>query len=83
MTSHSEHNSIAPSTPTLRSKIGNRSALHMTGADGQAVDGRSEFARAFRDVLGDIVNDLGGFDALEVIGKHAFGIPRDVEPRYV
>ena len=29
------------------------------------------------------MHPISGFDALELIGKHAFGLPRDVEPRFV
>ena len=39
--------------------------------------------RYLRDVRVGPIHPVGGFHALEVIGKHAFGIPRDVEPRYV
>ena len=44
--------------PEARSKISNGSAL----LDG--IDGRSARARRFRDVLGEIVSDLGGPDRL-------------------
>ena len=29
------------------------------------------------------MHPIGGFDALELIGKHAFGLPFDVEPRFI
>ena len=39
--------------------------------------------RYYRDVRAGSMHPLGGFDALELIGKHAFGLPHDVEPRYI
>jgi len=39
--------------------------------------------RYYRDVRAGTMHPVGGFDALEMIGKHAFGLPFDVEPRYV
>ena len=44
---------------TTRSRVTNGSTLHLG-----AVDGRTEAARRFRDVLGQIVADLGGADLL-------------------
>jgi len=44
--------------PAARSRISNGSAI----LDG--IDGRSREARRFRDVLGEIVSDLGGADHL-------------------
>ncbi len=56
-------------------------AVDMVG--GAALAKRLPLERYYRDVRAGPMHPLGGFDALEVIGKHAFGIPRDVEPRYV
>jgi len=56
-------------------------AIDMVG--GTALAKRLPLERYYRDVRAGPMHPLGGFDALEVIGKHAFGIPRDVEPRYV
>ena len=39
--------------------------------------------RYYRDVRSGPIHPISGYDALEVIGKHAFGIPRDTEPRWV
>jgi hypothetical protein len=49
---------ITAMPPTARSRISNGSAI----LDG--IDGRSREARRFRDVLGEIVSDLGGHDML-------------------
>lgn len=49
---------LAPMSPTARSRISNGSAV----LDG--IDGRSSTARRFRDVLAEIVADLGGSDRL-------------------
>jgi hypothetical protein len=49
---------VAPMPPTARSRVSNGSAI----LDG--IDGRSKEARRFRDVLGEIVSDLGGADRL-------------------
>src|SRR5260370_34724682 len=49
---------LAPRKPTARSAITNGSTL----LDG--IDGRSAQARRFRDVLSEIVSDLGGGDHL-------------------
>ena len=56
-------------------------AVDMVG--GAALAKRLPLERYYRDVRAGPMHPLGGFDALEVIGKHAFGIPREVEPRYV
>ena len=56
-------------------------AVDMVG--GAALAKRLPLERYYRDVRAGPMHPLGGFDALEVIGKHAFGLPRDVEPRYV
>ena len=64
-------NKIAPSAtavshvidrrpPNIRSRVGNGSALFVD----ETVDGRSKEARRFRDVLAEIVSDLGGADHL-------------------
>src|SRR5262245_32309562 len=50
---------IADSSPPFRSAVTNGSALFLDG-----VDGRSREARRFRDILGEIVGDLGGTDRL-------------------
>ncbi len=39
--------------------------------------------RYYRDVRAGSMHPLGGFDALELIGKHAFSLPHDVEPRFI
>ena len=56
-------------------------AVDMVG--GAALAKRLPLERYYRDVRAGPMHPVGGFDALELIGKHAFGIPRDVEPRYV
>ncbi len=43
--------------PATRSRVTNSSALFLDG-----VDGRSALARRFRDVLGEIVADMGGVE---------------------
>jgi hypothetical protein len=50
--------SVTAMHPAARSRISNGSAI----LDG--IDGRSREARRFRDVLGEIVSDLGGGDRL-------------------
>lgn len=50
---------IARLSPVSRSRLSNGSALHV-----DAVDGRTREARRFRDLLAEIVNDLGGPDGL-------------------
>ena len=50
---------LAKPSRTTRSRVTNGSALHLG-----EVDGRSEAARRFRDVLAEIVSDLGGSDTL-------------------
>ena len=44
----------------IRSRVGNGSALFVD----ETVDGRSKEARRFRDVLAEIIGDLGGADYL-------------------
>ncbi|MEC8959202.1 MAG: acyl-CoA dehydrogenase family protein, partial [Chloroflexota bacterium] len=56
-------------------------AMDMVGGAGLA-KGRP-LERYYRDVRAGTMHPLGGFDALELIGKHAFGLPHDVEPRYI
>ena len=48
-----------PSVPCQRSRVTNGKATFLDG-----VDGRSATARRFRDVLGEILSDLGGADVL-------------------
>ena len=56
-------------------------AVDMVG--GSALARRLPLERYYRDVRSGPIHPIGGYDALEVIGKHAFGIPRDSEPRWV
>lgn len=56
-------------------------AIDMVG--GSALARRFPLERYYRDVRSGPIHPIGGYDALEVIGKHAFGIPRDHEPRWV
>ena len=56
-------------------------AIDMVG--GSALARRLPLERYYRDVRSGPIHPIGGYDALEVIGKHAFGIPRDSEPRWV
>ncbi|MEK7806341.1 MAG: acyl-CoA dehydrogenase family protein [Chloroflexota bacterium] len=56
-------------------------AIDMVG--GAALARRLPLERYYRDVRAGPMHPIGGYDALELIGKHAFGIPRDSEPRYV
>ena len=56
-------------------------AVDMVG--GAALARRLPLERYYRDVRAGPIHPISGFDALELIGKHAFGLPRDVEPRYV
>ena len=50
---------------------------------GAALARRLPLERYYRDVRAGPIHPIGGFDALELIGKHAFGLHRDVVPRYV
>jgi alkylation response protein AidB-like acyl-CoA dehydrogenase len=50
---------------------------------GSALARRLPMGRYYRDVRSGPIHPISGYDALEVIGKHAFGIPRDTEPRWV
>jgi alkylation response protein AidB-like acyl-CoA dehydrogenase len=56
-------------------------AVDMVG--GAALARRLPLERYYRDVRAGTMHPISGFDALELIGKHAFGLHRDVEPRYV
>ena len=56
-------------------------AMDMVG--GAALAKRLPLERHYRDVRAGPIHPIGGFDALELVGKHAFGIPKDVQPRYV
>jgi alkylation response protein AidB-like acyl-CoA dehydrogenase len=56
-------------------------AMDMMG--GSALAKRLPLERYYRDVRSGPMHPIGGYDALEVIGKHAFGMPRDGEPRWV
>ena len=44
---------------------------------------RLPLERHYRDVRAGPIHPIGGFDALELVGKHAFGLSKDVQPRYV
>jgi hypothetical protein len=50
---------IVDRSPTTRSAVSNGSQLFVDN-----VDGRSKEARRFRDVLAEIISDLGGADGL-------------------
>jgi alkylation response protein AidB-like acyl-CoA dehydrogenase len=50
---------------------------------GSALARRLPMERYYRDVRSGPIHPISGYDALEVIGQHAFGIPRDSEPRWV
>ena len=56
-------------------------AMDMMG--GSALAKRLPMERYYRDVRSGPMHPIGGYDALEVIGKHAFGIARDSEPRWI
>ena len=56
-------------------------AFQMLG--GAALSKRLPLERYYRDVRAGPIFPISGYNALEVIGKHAFGIPRDSEPRWV
>ena len=56
-------------------------AVDMVG--GAALARRLPLERYYRDVRAGSMHPIGGYDALELIGKHAFGLHRDVEPRFV
>ena len=48
---------------------------------GSALAKRLPLERYYRDVCSAPMHSIGGYDVLEVIGKHAFGIPRDSAQR--
>ncbi len=56
-------------------------AVDMVG--GAALAKRLPLERYYRDVRAGPMHPVGGHGALEVIGKHALGIPRDSDPRWV
>ena len=56
-------------------------AVDMVG--GAALAKRLPLERHYRDVRAGPIHPIGGFDALELVGKHAFGLHKDVQPRYV
>ena len=57
-------------------------AIELVG--GAALAKRLPLERYYRDVRAGPIHPIGGYDALEMIGKHAFGIPiRDSKPRWV
>jgi alkylation response protein AidB-like acyl-CoA dehydrogenase len=54
-------------------------AIDMVG--GAALARRLPLERYYRDVRAGPMHPVSGFDALEMIGKNAFGIPWEIEPR--
>ena len=56
-------------------------AVDMVG--GAALSKGMPLERYYRDVRAGPIHPVGAYDALEIIGKHAFGIPRDSVPRWV
>ena len=58
-----------------------KKAMDMLG--GAAISKRLPLERYYRDVRAGPIHPVGNFDALELIGKHAFGLPRDASPRWV
>ena len=56
-------------------------AFEMVG--GAAMAKALPLERYYRDVRAGPIHPIGGYGALEIIGKHAFGLSRDVEPRFV
>lgn len=59
MGSPATRSAVAPRSAANRSRVTNGRGLFV-----EAIDGRSREARRFRDVLGEIVSDLGGPDTL-------------------
>jgi hypothetical protein len=59
LSSRSSHSASAAISRTNRSRVSNGSSLFL-----ETVDQRSAEARRFRDILGEIVGDLGGADRL-------------------
>ena len=56
-------------------------AMEMVG--GAALSKGLPLERYYRDVRSGPMLPFGGYDALELIGKHTFGIVRDSQPRWV
>ena len=56
-------------------------AIDMVG--GAALARRLPLERYYRDVRSGPMHPIGGYDALEMIGKHAFGLARGSDPRWV
>ncbi len=50
--------------PEARSRITNGKSLFIVDVNGEPIDGRTTLARRFRDVLDNILGDLGGRDAI-------------------
>ena len=55
---------IAARKPQARSRVHNGKSLFIDPAGGEPIDGRTLPARVFRDVLAEIVGDLGGREAI-------------------
>lgn len=55
-------------------------AIDMVG--GAALARRLPLERYYRDVRSAPMHPIGGYDALEMLGKHAFGLARDGAPRW-
>ena len=49
---------------TARSRVSNGKSLFLARVDDRDIDGRTVYARRFRDVLEAIVSDLGGREAI-------------------
>ena len=56
-------------------------AMDMVG--GAGLSKGMPLERYYRDVRAGPIHPVGAYDALEIIGKHAFGLPRDSVPRWV
>jgi hypothetical protein len=73
--SSADRSTAEPLLPKQRSRISNGAALFVE------TDHRTAWARRFRDVLGDIVSDLGGADLLSEGQKRSLGaVPRSRSP---
>lgn len=55
---------IDPEIQKGRSRVSNGSSLFLIEHDGKPIDGRTTVARRFRDILSDIISDLGGRDEI-------------------
>lgn len=55
-------------------------AIDMVG--GAALAKRLPLERYYRDIRSAPMHPIGGYDALEMIGKQAFGLSKDCEPRW-